>query len=123
MGLKNLPDFSGMAAVTFGNVVISHQFFTDSLLFHELVHVEQFRQLGIERFADLYVQGFLNGGGYDGIPLERNAYELEAWLRPSRTRTPIHGEDHDRGDLHERIGQREGRAAGILGDLVSLLPQ
>lgn len=78
MGFANLPDFSNVEAMTFDNVVVSHQFFTDSLLFHELVHVEQFRQLGVERFAELYVRGFMNGGGYDGIPLERNAYELQA---------------------------------------------
>jgi hypothetical protein len=30
---------------------------------HELVHVEQYRQLGIPKFADLYVRGFLNAEG------------------------------------------------------------
>jgi len=48
---------------------------TDGLLFHELVHVEQFHQLGIPWFSELYVRGFLSGG-YDGIPLELNAYAL-----------------------------------------------
>ena len=48
----------------------------DGLLFHELVHVEQYRHLGIPRFAELYVRGFLGGGGYNGIPMEINAYEL-----------------------------------------------
>jgi hypothetical protein len=57
-------------------VVVSHVRFTDGLLFHELVHVEQYRQLGIPRFSELYVRGFLSGGGYDGIPLEVNAYAL-----------------------------------------------
>jgi hypothetical protein len=76
MGFNNLPDFSQMAAVTFCDVVVSHQPFSDGLLFHELVHVEQYRQLGIPRFAELYVRGFLTGGGYDGIPLEINAYLL-----------------------------------------------
>ena len=76
MGFTNLPSFSTMAAVTFCDVVVSHQPFSDGLLFHELVHVEQYRQLGIPRFAELYVRGFLSGGGYDGIPLEINAYEL-----------------------------------------------
>jgi hypothetical protein len=33
--------------------------------------------LGLRRFAELYVRGFLNGGGYEGIPLEGQAYELE----------------------------------------------
>lgn len=75
MGFTNLPSFSTMAAVTFCDVVVSHQPFTDGLLFHKLVHVEQYRQLGISCFAELYVRGFL-GGGYDGIPLEINAYEL-----------------------------------------------
>jgi hypothetical protein len=76
MGFTNLPDFSSMAAITFGDVVVSHQVVTDTLLFHELVHVEQYRQLGIPRFAELYVRGFLTGGGYDSIPLEVNAYQL-----------------------------------------------
>ena len=56
-----------MAAVTFCDVVVSHQPFTYGLLFHELVHVEQYRQLGIPRFAELYVRGFLSGGWYDGL--------------------------------------------------------
>ncbi len=76
MGFPNLPDFSQMAATTFSDVVVSHVPFTDGLLFHELVHVEQYRQLGIPRFSELYVRGFLPGGGYDGIPLEVNAYAL-----------------------------------------------
>jgi len=76
LGFSNLPDFARMAAVTFQDVVVSHELFSDGLLFHEFVHVEQYRQLGVSRFAELYVRGFLNGGGYDGIPLEINAYEL-----------------------------------------------
>jgi hypothetical protein len=78
MGFSNLPDFALMAAVTFKDVVASHVPFSDGLLFHELVHVEQYRQLGVPRFAELYVRGFLSGGGYDGIPLEINAYALGA---------------------------------------------
>jgi hypothetical protein len=76
MGFSNLPDFSQMAATTFGDVVVTHVAFTDGLLFHELLHVEQYRQLGVPRFSELYVRGFLSGGGYDGIPLEANAYAL-----------------------------------------------
>lgn len=78
LGFENLPDFRQMAAITFGDIVVAHQTFTNGLLFHELVHVEQYRQLGIPRFASLYVNGFLTGGGYEGIPLERNAYMLGA---------------------------------------------
>lgn len=81
MGFVNLPDFSRMAAITFSDTVVSHEPFTDGLLFHELVHIEQYRQLGIPRFSELYVRGFLSGGGYEGIPLEVNAYGLEARFR------------------------------------------
>jgi hypothetical protein len=76
MGFDNLPDLSLMEATTFSDTVVSHRPFTDGLLFHELVHVEQYRQLGVPRFAELYIGGFLSGGGYDGIPLEKNAYGL-----------------------------------------------
>jgi hypothetical protein len=38
--------------------------------------VEQYRKLGVVQFSALYVRGFLAGGGYEGIPLERNAYLL-----------------------------------------------
>ncbi len=76
LGFNNLPDQSTMGAITFSDVVVSHVPFTDGLLFHELVHVEQYRQLGIPRFGELYVSGFLNGGSYEAIPLEVNAYTL-----------------------------------------------
>ena len=70
LGFNNLPDQSAMAAITFSDVVVSHGPFTAGLLFHELVHVEQYRQLGVQRFAEFYVRGFLNGGSYEAIPLE-----------------------------------------------------
>jgi hypothetical protein len=77
LGFNNLPDQSTMAAITFCDVVVSHEPFSNRLLFHELVHVEQYRQLGIPRFSELYVRGFLTGGSYEAIPLEVNAYTLE----------------------------------------------
>jgi hypothetical protein len=76
LGFNNLPDQSTMGAITFVDTVVSHGPFNDGLLFHELVHVEQYRQLSIAKFSALYVRGFLHSGGYDGIPLERNAYTL-----------------------------------------------
>ncbi len=78
MGFKNLPSFSDVAAVTFVDVIVSHEPFTNDLLFHELVHAVQYAQMGSKDFSEKYVHGFLSGGGYDGIPLEKNAYELEA---------------------------------------------
>lgn len=74
----SLPDFKVMNAITFVDTVVSHAPFTKRLLFHELVHVVQFEKLGLPEFAAKYVKGFLAGGSYEAIPLERNAYELDA---------------------------------------------
>jgi len=78
LGFRNLPDQSTMAAITFCDVVVCHVPVDNGLLFHELVHAEQYRQLGIEQFSELYVTGFLNSGCYESIPLERHAYRLGA---------------------------------------------
>jgi hypothetical protein len=52
------------------------------LLFHELVHVEQYAELGVEEFVRRYVRGWVsNGLRYSAIPLERQAYELESRFR------------------------------------------
>jgi hypothetical protein len=74
----DLPDFAHMVAITFVDTVVSHETFTDRLLFHELVHVVQYAKLGLPEFAAKYVKGFLRGGSYEAIPLEMNAYELDA---------------------------------------------
>lgn len=81
-----LPDFMGMAAITFVDTVVSHEPFTDRLLFHELVHVVQYQKLGLEGFAVRYVNGFLGGGSYEAIPLEMNAHELDARFAAAPTR-------------------------------------
>jgi len=87
MGLEAaaLPDFERMAAITFVDTVVSYAPFTLGLLFHELVHVVQYEQLGVGEFAARYVRGFLNGGSYAAIPLEMNAYGLEARFASSPT--------------------------------------
>ena len=77
MGIHNMPAFSDLAGVTFVDVVVHTQPLTRALLFHELVHVVQYRHLGAAGFAELYVRGFLTGGSYEEIPLEKQAYELE----------------------------------------------
>ena len=78
LGIHNMPAFSDLAGITFVDIVVHVEPLTRSLLFHELVHAVQYRHLGVAGFADLYVRGFLNGGSYEEIPLEKQAYELEA---------------------------------------------
>jgi hypothetical protein len=73
----SLPDFSQMAAITFVDTIVSHGPLTERTLFHELVHTVQYAKLGLGAFAAKYVTGFLNGGSYEAIPLEMNAYELD----------------------------------------------
>jgi len=87
MGIRNLPDFSAMAAITFVDVIVSHEEVSDDLLFHEMVHVVQYAQLGLKEFAARYVNGFVQGGSYEEVPLEKHAYELEG--RFSRERGQV----------------------------------
>jgi hypothetical protein len=82
----SLPNFADMAAITYMDTVVSNGSFTDRLLFHELVHVVQYEKLGLAKFAAKYVKGFLSGGSYAAIPLEMNAYELEARFVTDQTK-------------------------------------
>ena len=77
MGIRNLPDFAAMTAITFVDVIVSHQEFTDALLFHELVHVAQYAQMDMKEFAARFVSGFIQGGSYEEVPLEKMAHALE----------------------------------------------
>jgi len=77
LGITNAPPFSEMAGITFQDVVVHAEPLTRRLLFHELVHAVQYRHLGLPGFAEHYVRGFLSGGSYEQIPLEKQAYELE----------------------------------------------
>ena len=72
------PDLSLTAAITFGNLIATRAPMSPSLLFHELVHVVQYSQLGIPAFARHYVHGLLTHRAYERIPLEAHAFHLEA---------------------------------------------
>jgi hypothetical protein len=83
LGIEGLLEMSSIGAITLVDVIAYAEPMSPSTLFHELVHATQYRVLGLRGFARLYVRGFLDGGGYDGIPLERQAYELEGRFRRS----------------------------------------
>jgi hypothetical protein len=78
LGITNLPPFSRMGAITFVDVIVAVELLSASTLFHELVHAIQYDILGRDAFAKQYVDGFLAGGSYEAIPLELNAYTLQA---------------------------------------------
>ena len=73
----HVPTPDEIAAITFDNVVAARKLPSSRLLFHELVHVVQYRTLGIGGFARRYVEGFLSEGCYERIPLECCAWSLE----------------------------------------------
>lgn len=76
-GIENLPDISHKVAVTFLDVVVFNQKMTDRDLFHGLVHVAQVKLLGLERFAELFVTGFLQARSYFLVPLKAHAFALD----------------------------------------------
>jgi hypothetical protein len=71
-------NFSGASGITFQEcILIAVPEVGPDLLFHELVHVEQYRLLGVQAFARAYVQGVVDSGFvYDKIPLEAVALEM-----------------------------------------------
>lgn len=101
MGIRNLPDFAAMTAITFVDVIVSHQEFTDALLFHELVHVAQFAQMDLKEFAGRFVNGFIQGGSYEEVPLEKMAHALES--RFSQGGNPFSVDDEVRRWRAEKI--------------------
>ena len=92
-------DFRLMSGITFGDVmVMSRSQFEGPatwrpLLFHELVHVVQYRVLGVDRFVAEYVEGWArNGFFYEAIPLERMAYELQGRFDLAASRFSVESE-------------------------------
>ena len=80
MGLDRFRDFEQMEA---GGITYLNTYFVradhahdESLHFHELVHVIQWRLLGAERFLALYAEG-LERFGYRKSPLEEMAFRLQ----------------------------------------------
>ncbi len=77
-------DFSTARGITFDDTVLLSardgiaQGAPSGLLFHELVHVVQYRLLGIGGFIHSYVTGWAAAGFvYEAIPLEREAFDLQ----------------------------------------------
>jgi hypothetical protein len=74
-------DFDRILGITFADtIVITSRVRGPALfstLFHEMVHIEQVRQLGPRGFVERYVRGWITEGTYSAIPLERDAYALQ----------------------------------------------
>ena len=77
MGFTNLPDLAHKATITFLDVVVFNEAVTERNLFHALVHVAQFQALGIERYVELFLHGFLRTKNFSLVPLKAHAFALD----------------------------------------------
>ncbi len=78
-------DFAQGGGITFIDTILISKEHTPpgpiplSLVFHELVHVVQYDLAGVDEFVSRYVKGwFAQGLRYASIPIEHQAYELQA---------------------------------------------
>ena len=82
LGRLGLPELSGMEDGRLDGITYIDSFFvnerrqSESLCFHELIHVIQWDRLGIDRFLLSYGMGLLQQG-YRNMPLETTAYSLQ----------------------------------------------
>lgn len=74
----NFPDFVHMASITYVDVIVFHDRIESRPLFHGAVHAAQIAILGFEQYVDLYVRGFVKNLSWMAIPLEEQAYKLDA---------------------------------------------
>ena len=76
-GVTNLPNMAHRAVVTFLDVIVFNEKITARHLFHGLVHTAQVKLLGRERYAELFVTGFLKARSYFLVPLKAHAFALD----------------------------------------------
>ena len=78
LGFHQLPEISHMDSLTFLDVIAFNELLTERALFHALVHTVQVEFLGLERYAELWVAGFLRTRAHFTVPLEVHAFALSA---------------------------------------------
>jgi hypothetical protein len=78
MSSGTFPDFVHLASVTYIDIIVFNGAMAPRTLFHGLVHAQQMASLGLERYVGLYVRGFLKTRSWITIPLEAQAFSLEA---------------------------------------------
>jgi len=76
LGFDNLPEISHMDSLTFLDVIVFNQEASHRALFHGLVHTVQIELLGLERYCELWVSGFISSRAHFTVPLEVHAFAL-----------------------------------------------
>ena len=87
------PQITHMDSVTFLDIVAFNQSLSERALFHAMVHAVQIRVLGLQRYAELWVHGFLKTRTHFTVPLEVHAFSLSSkFLRPTPERFSVEDE-------------------------------
>ena len=87
------PEITHMDSVTFLDVIAFNQRLSERALFHSLVHSVQIDVLGLQRYAELWVHGFLKTRTHFTVPLEVHAFSLSSkFLRPMLERFSVEDE-------------------------------
>lgn len=71
-----LPEISQIDSMTFLDVVVFNEQLDERSLFHSLVHAVQIQVLGLERYVELWVSGFVRTRTCFTMPLEVHAVSL-----------------------------------------------
>jgi len=78
------PEITHMDSLTFLDVLVFNQHISERALFHGLVHAVQIRDLGVERYSELWIHSFIKTRTHFTVPLEVHAFSLASkFLRPS----------------------------------------
>jgi hypothetical protein len=87
------PQITHMDSVTFLDIVAFNQSLSERALFHAMVHAVQIDVLGLHRYAELWVHGFLKTRTHFTVPLEVHAFTLSSkFLRPMPERFSVEDE-------------------------------
>ena len=78
MSSGRFPDFVHLASVTYIDVIVFNDAISPRALFHGLVHAQQMAFLELDNYVNLYLRGFLKTRSWINIPLEVQAFQLEA---------------------------------------------
>lgn len=78
LGFTQLPEVAHMHSLTFLDVIVFNERVSERALFHGLVHAVQFELLGLDRYCQLFVRGFLKTKLPFSVPLETHAFSLES---------------------------------------------
>jgi len=87
------PEIAHMDSLTFLDIIAFNQRLSERALVHALVHAVQMEILGLQRYGELWVHGFLKTRTHFTVPLEVHAFSLSSrFLRPTTEKFSVEDE-------------------------------